>query len=229
MPYSIGSAHFATKDGITKRCREIVEQTPDGTTVAQEDFVFLIALFQHHDEWHDKSYPDVTSISTQTTEHGTRGFILNRTDGSPIDISSPHAIKRIPTAHTANLTPQKLLDYKAAARTAVQNQVRDFRDLALSAATSCPINNLPLASGNCDVHYPPPDTFEGLLLRFTKAGGITPLSVVVDSCGTVAKFHDAGLTSAWAAYHRQHAKLQLVSREGRQSRPKFPTDWSGVL
>ncbi len=229
MPYTLGSESFATKKLIEKRCQEIRDHTPDGTTVAAEGFDFLIHLFRYHDEWHEKSYPGVASISTQTTEHGIRGFLLNRTDGSQIDISFPHAIKLIPTAQTASLTPQKLLDYKAAGRTAVQEQVRKFRETALASAAPCPINNRPLESGNCDVHYPPPDTFEAILLRFTQAEGINPLNVAVDSCGTVARFNDRDLSTAWTAYHRQQAQLQLVSRDGRRSLPKSPVDWSAVL
>jgi|UniRef100_UPI003782E828 hypothetical protein len=229
MPYTLGSESFATKKLIEKRCQEIRDNTPDGATVPAEGFNFLIHLFRYHDEWHEKSYPGVSSISTQTTEHGTRGFLLNRTDGSQIDISFPHAIKLIPTTQTSSLTPQRLQDYKAAARTAVQEQVREFRDAALSSAPSCPINNLILERGNCDVHYPPPDTFESLLFRFTQVSGIRPLTVDVDSCGTVATFHDESLSTKWAAYHRMNAKLQLVSKDGRRSLPKSPVDWSPVL
>ena len=229
MPYTLGSESFATKKLIEKRCQEIRDYTPDGTTVAAEGFDFLIHLFRYHDEWHEKSYPGVASISTQTTEHGTRGFLLNRTDGSRIDISFPYAIKLIPTTQTASLIPQRLQDYKDAARTAVQEQVREFRDSALSSAPSCPINKLLLERGNCDVHYPPPDTFESVLLRFTQSSGINPLTVVVDSCGTVATFHDKALSTKWATYHRTQAKLQLVSRDGRRSLAKSPVDWSPVL
>jgi len=229
MPYFIGSSEFVTKQDITKRCQEIRDQTTDGTNVSPEDFAFLISLFRHHDEWHEKAELGVEAISTQTTEHGTRGFILRRADGSQIDISFPHAIKLIPTGNNGKLTPQKLLDYKAAARTAVQDQIRDFRDLALSERLCCPINGIPLDRANCQVHYPPPDTFEGLLFNFTRERNISPLNVVVDSCGTMAKFYDVELSTAWAVYHRQYAKLKLVSKDGRQSLPKSPTDWSDVL
>jgi len=229
MTYSIGTLEFATKEAITKRCQEIRDRTPDGEYVTSDDFDFFVALFKNHDEWHEKAFPDVETISTQTTEHGNRGFILNRTDGTPIDISFPHAIKLIPSSRSAKLTPQGLLDYKAAARTAVQDQVRDFRDLSLSTEPTCPIIDIPLVRGNCDVHYPPPHTFEALLLSFTLQHGISPLKVIVDSCGTVAKFHDNSICAAWSAYHRKNAILQLVSTEGRRSLPKSPTDWNAAL
>lgn len=214
---------------IEKRCQEIRDKTPDGAAVPAEDFDFLIHLFTYHDEWHQKSRSGVSSISTETTEHGTRGFLLNRCDGSQIDISFPHAIKLIPTSLTASLGPQRLQDYKAAARTAVQDQVREFRDAALLSAPSCPINGVTLERGNCDVHYPPPDTFEVLLFRFTEVSGIRPLAIDVDSCGTVATFRDRALIDRWSAYHRRNAKLELVSKDGRRNLPKSPVDWSPVL
>ena len=229
MPYSVGSFEFDSKEAITKRCQEIRDKTPDGAFVLPDDFDFLVNLFRNHDEWHEKSYPDVAAISTQKTEHGTRGFVLNRTDGTQIDISFPHAIKLIPSPRSARLTPQGLLDYKAAARTAVQDQVRAFRDLALSKKLSCPIIDIPLVRGNCDVHYPPPVTFEALLLSFTVEHSISPLRVIVDSCGTSARFHEDNICTQWAAYHRQNAILQLVSTEGRRSLPKSPTDWNSLL
>lgn len=229
MSYSIGSSEFASKDAIKKRCQEIRDRTPDRTFVTPEDFDFLVALFKNHDEWHEKSYPGVTFISTQTTEHGTRGFVLYRTDSTQIDISFPHAIKLIPSPRSAGLAPQALLDYKAAARTAVQDQVREFRDASLATAASCPLIGIPLMRGNCDVHYPSPDTFEALLLSFTHLHNLRPLSVKVESCGTVAKFQDDTLGAAWAIHHRQHALLQLVSTEGRRNLPKSPTDWNSVL
>jgi len=230
MPYIIGSSSFATKGDITKRCQDIRDRTPDGKRVSPDDFAFLVALFRYHDEWHEKAYPGVEAISTQTNEYGNkkRGFILIHSDGTPpVDISYPYAIKLIPTGTT--LTPQRLLDYKAAARTAVQDQVRDFRDSALSMVSNCPINNNRLMRGNCDVHYPAPDTFERLLFDFTLQQNIKPLTVTVDSCGAVATFHDKLLSDAWSAYHSQHANLQLVSTDGRRSLSKFPTDWKTLL
>jgi|GEM_PF-1308761 len=228
MPYTIGSYEFTTKGEITKRCQDIRDRTPDGMKVTEEEFAFLISLFKHHDGWHEKAYPGVEAISTETTEHGTRGFVLMRlNETKSIHISYPHAIKLIPTG--AKLTPQKLIDYKAAARTAVQDQVREFRDFTLANDASCSINKTPLMRGNCDVHYLPPDTFERILFNFTSEHNIKPLDVAVDSCDSVAKLHDEKLLNAWAAYHRQHAKLQLLSPDGRRHLPKSPTDWSSVL
>ena len=128
MPYVLVDEEFRTKQHVTDRCREIIAATPDGADVVSEHLPFLFALFQHHDEWPDKSAGGVVRITTQTTDHGTRCFALVRTDNSTIDISFPHSIKHIPTTRKRDLLPQGLLDYRNAARTAITDQVRDFRD-----------------------------------------------------------------------------------------------------
>jgi hypothetical protein len=234
MAYTIGSEEFSTKDAVTARCREIRDRTPDGVFVPSADFAFLVSLFKFHDEWHDKAESGVEAITTHTNEHGKkkRGFQLLRKQARPreMDISFVYTIKLVPTAQSAKLTPQRLLDFKAAARTTVQDQVRAFRDEKLLESKPCPLNNTVLNRDNCNVHYPPPETFESLLLNFSVQHGINPLRVAVDSCGGgVAKFHDVDLNDAWAEYHRQHATLQLVSEEGRRGLSRFPTDWSAVI
>lgn len=233
MAYTIGSEEFSTKDAITARCQEIRDRTPDGVLVQPADFAFLISLFKFHDEWHDKADSGVEAITTHTNEHGKnkRGFLLLRNQARPreMDISFVYAIKLIPTPQSAKLTPQSLLDFKAAARTSVQGQIRAFRDERLMESEPCPINNTLLTRDNCNVHYPPPDTFESLLFKFCVESKINPLRVTVDSCGAVAKFHDLKVNDTWAEFHRRHAKLQLVSEEGRRGLPRFPTDWSTVI
>jgi hypothetical protein len=231
MPYSIGSEIFATKGEITKRCQEIRDKTPDGAIVAGNDFDFLISLFKFHDGWHEKAHPNVDAITTHTPEYGKnkRGFLLIRNGASPriMDISFAYTIKIIPSGR--ELVPQALLDFKAAGRTAVQDQIWEFRDWALRTATNCPLNNIPLERGNCEVHYPAPNTFESILCKFTQERNIRPLHTKIASRGTLAIFQDDNLSREWAAYHRQHAKLLLVSEEGRRKSAKSPTDWSSVL
>ena len=231
MPYSIGSQTFATKQEVTKRCQEIRDKTPDGDLVAPADFDFLISLFKFHDGWHEKAHPNVDAITTHTPEYGKnkRGFLLIRNGASPKeeDISFVYAIKMIPSGR--ELIPQELLDFKAAARTAVHDQVWEFRDRALLTVKNCPLKNLPLGRGNCEVYYPAPDTFESILCKFTQERKIRPLQTKIASRGTLAIFQDENLSRDWAGYHRQHAKLMLVSEEGRRNAPKSPTDWSCVL
>lgn len=226
MPYQINDEGFATKDDVRNRCRDILARTPDGKAVAEDDADFLYSLFQHHDEWPDKSGVGVAAITTQTTSHGTRCFLLRRHCGGEVDISFPHAIKLMPGTRSQIRHPQGLLDFRAGARTAVIQQIRAFRDTALVVASVCPVTGEPLNRANAAVDHVAPGTFDQLLYDFCLATGTNPLDVVVGSLnGVVATIDDAMLCAAWEQYHLAHAQLRLISKTGNLKLPKPSIPW----
>ena len=230
MPYTIGGIVFSKKSDITEKCREILRSTVDGTSVSIENQGFLFELFQFHDEWSQKSDGGVVDISTKTTEHGTRCFILLNSSQERIDISFPHAIKLIPTSRTEKLTPQKLIDFKNAARTAVKNQITEFRENNLSDEIICSVTNVAINRDNCAVDHVHPKTFDQLLLDFAIYKNINPLSInVISTNGVVAEFEDEELKSSWQEYHREYANLRLLSKAGNLQLPKIKVDWLPVM
>ena len=213
MPYEIADESFATKYAIRYRCQAILAATTDGNSVVDNVLPFLLSLFQHHDEWNQKAGTGVRSITTQRTTHGTRCFVLVRADNSAIDISFLHAIKLIPTSRSNERLPQALVDYRNAARMAVQDQIRAFRDSELTSISQCPITLLPLSRENCAVDHVLPLSFDQLLFDFTTHREINPLTITVDSIdGTVAIFADQSLKTNWSAYHADHCRLRLISK-----------------
>lgn len=230
MPYTIGKIIFSRKSEITEKCREILSSTVDGSSIPTADQVFLFELFQFHDEWSQKSDGGVVDISTKTTEHGARCFILLKSSQESIDISFQHAIKLIPTSRAGNLTPQKLIDFKSAARTTVKNQITEFRDNNLSEAITCSITNVVINRDNCAVDHAHPKTFDQLLLDFAISRNINPLSDhVISTNGVVAEFEDEELKLSWQEYHREHANLRLLSKKGNLQLPKIKVDWLPVI
>lgn len=226
MPYQINDEDFPTKDDIRNRCRDILAKTPDGMEVAEADADFLYGLFQYHDEWADKSGVGVAAITTQTTPHGTRCFALRRHCGTEIDVSFPHSIKLIPSTRGQNRQPQRLLDFRAGARTAINQQIRAFRDGALGAASLCPVTGEPVGRGNAAVDHVAPRTFDQLLYDFCLATHTNPLNVVVGSLnGVIATIDDALLCAAWEQYHLAHAQLRLISKTGNLKLPKPSIPW----
>lgn len=139
MPYIIADELYATKAKLTARCREILAATPDGQGVEEKSVPFLIDLFQYHDEWQKKAEGGVRSISTQTTPHGTRCFVLVPNVGDAIDISFPHAIRLVKSSRTVSLLPQALRDFKNASRNAVRGEIFAFRDRSLQQRIECPL------------------------------------------------------------------------------------------
>lgn len=227
MPYIIEDESFSTKDAVTARCRAILAATPDGQFVEDTVAPFLFELFQHHDEWPQKAAGGVHGISTQTTPHGTRCFVLVKQAGDRIDISFPHAVRLIPSLRSSTLLPQALRDFRSAARIAIKAQIYEFRDSALVEAQGCPYTGETLSRGNCAVDHTPPKTFDQLLYDFCRSRSLNPLQVAVGSeGGTVAVLEDAELLSSWQIYHRANAELRLISKVGNLQLPKVTLSWS---
>ena len=224
MPYLINEVEYKTKAEITERCREIIASTEDGQAVAGVHVGFLLDLLRHHDEWQDKTAAGVLYFTAQTTLQGTRCLGIVRRDGSQIDISFMSAIRHIPTGRPK--LPQKLLDYIAAARTAVEPDILKFRDCCQSDAV-CPINGEAITAKSCEVDHAPPNSFQRLLYNFTTEYGVEPTSVEVGSInGTKAVFKDEELSRNWVKYHRDHCTLRLLSVAGHKLVPKESSVWT---
>jgi hypothetical protein len=227
MPYVVADEVFSTKEEITNRARAILRRTQDGHPVEDADTEFLVSLFQHHDEWHLKSVGGVSQITTQTTVHGTRCFVLRKHDNSVIDISFPHSVRLIPSTRSADLLPQKLQDFRSAGRSAVRPQIFAFRDKALLKCFQCPISGETVNRHNAAVDHEPPRTFDALLFNFCQKNRINPLEVDVGSEeGVVAVFEDSDLLRRWQDFHEAEAKLRLVSRLGNLRLPKLKIAWA---
>lgn len=230
MAYTIGGIEFSKKSEITEKCSGILNTTADGMSVFADNLEFLFALFEFHDEWGQKSDGGVVDISSQTTDHGTRCFTLLNSSGESIDISFHHAIKLIPTNRTKSLIPQKLIDFKNAARSAIKDQITAFRETNLANTTNCSVTGVEINRVNCQVDHIPPTTFDQLLLDFILSKDINPLTVnVVSTNGVVAEFDDEELKSIWQEYHLQNANLRILSRTGNLQLPKTRVDWSQAI
>lgn len=230
MSYTIANTIYRTKGDVTQRCRQILYSTKHEEFISEHDFEFLIELFRYHEKWEVKSGEGVVAITTQMTPHGTPCFTMVRKDGSPEDISFRHVIKLLPTKHSTTLLPQGLLDYRAAARTAIQEQIWKFRDNTLGADIECPITGKGITRDDCSVDHVKPMTFDQLLFDFTKSHDINPLNVEVDSLeGTVAIFTDSRILSDWQNYHQSNCVLRLLSKTGNLQVKSPRLDWSELL
>lgn len=223
MTYLIGEEAFANKAAITVRCRQILYAAHQ---VGDEDVAFLLHLFQHHEEWPEKSHGGVEGVRVYKVAQGTACFHLVCGDGRIEDISFGHSIKCVPSSRSAARMPQTLIDYKNAARETIKPQTRAFRDTALLGFDTCPVTGETLTETNVHVDHLAPLTFDRLLRDFTAQRGVDPNGVEVGSQGgTVPFFVDRDLAEAWADYHRTHAVLRLTSQQGNLRLPKERVDW----
>lgn len=203
----------------------------DGQPIPDEDLPFLIELFRHHDEWIDKSSKGVKKIVIQKVgPYATRCFMLVLSDDTMIDISFSHAVKVLRGEHTKNLQPQKLVDYKNAARTAITSDIRAFRDAHLAQKLICPFSGELIIRENCTVDHEPPLTFDKLLYDFTAGEHLNPLEIAVGSRdGTTAYLENEELSGKWIEYHRLNAKLRLLSIIGHSQVSSPRIDWTFLL
>jgi hypothetical protein len=227
MPYLITDEFFSTKELITTRCQAILAATTNDQFVEQAVVPFLFELFQYHDEWTQKAAGGVVGISTQTTPHGTRCFVLVKQSGESIDISFLHAIRLIPSSRKSTQLPQALRGFRSAARTAIKVQIYEFRNSVLVEERRCPYSGETLNRGNCAVDHTPPKTFDQLLYDFCLSRSLNPLQVAVGTeGGTVAILEDTELLAAWQTFHRAHAELRLISKVGNLQLSKITLPWS---
>ena len=229
MPYNIGGIEFRTKNDIKARCRGILHSVPDGKLISGKGYSFLVALFQYHDEWQEKTKGGCIEITTGPSASRTRCFYIIRADKTKIDISFDYAVNKIPTLRSRNKLPQYLVDYKNAARTAIRNQISSFRMQALSSSPCCPIKHTRLTRENSEVDHVAPLTFDRLLFDFTQIHGIEPSQISVGSIeGTIACFDDDALSESWASYHKEHACLRLISKVGHRELESPRVNWESV-
>jgi hypothetical protein len=232
--YSIGGKAFTTKAGITERCRKIRDATPDHTLVAAApDLAFLLDLFATwHDEWDDKTTGGFVGFTTMTVRANgkvTRCFAMQTADDDLIDISFPHAIRRIETARTPTLVPQALRDFRNAARVEIARQTMDYRATALSAGTPCSVTGLQLTASNSAVDHDG-RSFDELLFEFCQLRCIDPLKVQVSSVhGVQARFVDRALAQDWQNQHQQRAQLRLIEKTANLKIPKVRIAWDTLM
>jgi len=232
--YSIGGAAFSTKAEIIEHCRNIRDATPDHTLVAaRPDVAFLLDLFSSwHDEWDDKisgGFVGFTTMTVRANGKVTRCFAIRTADEGLIDISFPHAIRRIETARTASLVPQALRDFRNAARVEIARQTMDYRATFLSSGTRCSITGQQLTSSNCAVDHQG-RSFDELLFEFCQLRGVNPVNVHVGSVrGVQARFVDRALAQDWQSYHQQHAQLRLIEQTANLKIPKVRIGWDSLM
>lgn len=171
--YVLGNEIFNRKEDIRLRCREIISSIKDGQLVDNVDQAFLVQLFSFHDEWgekYKKSSALVSGITAKTTVmYNSRCFVILMDDGSEDSISYLNAIKCIPSG-VPKKTPKYLVNFKAAARSAIADQIESFRQRIKDdhIELHCPITGESLWRVISHVDHEPPLTFDQMLFDFCK-------------------------------------------------------------
>lgn len=200
---------MATKKQKTEKCREILYRYNIGQILSDDDFEFMISIFEGHSEWDVKKGCGVAYISVMKTQFN-KCFQINRIDGTSTDISFTHSITN----------RSKETKIKLACRSAVRDIVIKFKsDNVVFGETLCPITGEVLIKENTHIdHYDL--TFDEMFWMWVKGYDIDYLFSKVNETADnnmVTYFTDDTLNNDFVEFHNKHCKLRAVSQKANLS------------
>src|SRR5262249_31471879 len=203
MRILIGDTCFPSKAAATDAIRRVLYRYPLGATVSDVDHAFLADVLARHPDAAIKIGVGVASFEVEANL-GSRGFWLTRIDGTRTDWSFLSCLT--PPTHAQ--------DVVAALRTEVRDQVQRFKAMQfLGGAARCAVTGVTLTIDGAHVDHAIP--FVDLVDAFLTAQQLTVDALDVQpTCdgNTDTRLSDRQVAQQWADYHRNHARLRLVSR-----------------
>ena len=119
QPVDLGLIRFPTKGKATEHFKEMLNRLALGETLAGQDHLEMNALLLRHPEASDKIGCGVQRFFVDMTDHGTRCFWLERTDGSKTEFSYPSCI--------SGRSPSLEQEFAEACREAVHHDLREAK------------------------------------------------------------------------------------------------------
>lgn len=215
--YTIAGRTFTRKSDLQDYIRAIVARYGDDVPLGIGDAEFMSALLENHPLADAKIGAGVASIVVRRNPQypSTRGFYLHRVDGSSTDFSWTECIR--PTPHH-----KKVL---AALRVVVKPQTMAFKRAFFDAGGNrCELTGEAIEFVGSHVDHVPPLTFNRLVEQFCYEYGFDldklPLRDEAANNKYADVIDDDIVTVGFAEYHRQFAKLRVVSRLGNLSHAK---------
>lgn len=203
---------FASKQAAITRVREILRSADIGVPLLGHH-EFLLSLLRGHSSAKQKIGNGVLYFAVGYDGYGGRCFHVCRADGSSTDFSFLRCLN-------GPRTPEQ--EFASALRWLVRDQVIAFRDafFAEAATRICPVSGQQIDAGNSHVDHEPPLTFEALVDEFCRVTG-----TVVDFSSTKqgadnethVTLSDPQLGGRWIAFHRERARLRVISARANLS------------
>lgn len=213
--YWINGELFARKSDVLDRCRCILYGTKIGERVSDDSFKFLAALISFHQSADDKVGAGIDFITAEQNPQypTTRGFWIHRVDGSKTDFSFIECV-------SPSSLPKKVT---AALREAVCGQILEFKNEhfeAVGELSVCTVTAAQVTRDDCHVDHAPPNTFERIVADFMTAEGIEASDVQLlphTDAQSFDRLADPFLEAKWKSFHRDRARLRIVSRRANLS------------
>ena len=224
---NIGEKIFKTKAESKDFVKAILNKYELQNSLDTTDFQFICELLKRHPEYDKKLGVGITKIIIKLDGNWgkTRCFHIKRIDGTETDFSYLNCID-----NDTSREPLKM--FKQCARSAVKDQVVSHlsnyirRTIDNDNNVVCEKSQLKIRREQATVDHTPPITFDKILNDFLKLKNIEPSQIEYTGFGDNEynkEFKDEQIKSEFANYHRQVAKLRVISSDEnlRQKKKNF--------
>lgn len=211
--FIINDRFFDTKKAVQTYIQGILNRQTLNTDLGNDDHAFISALLERHLRCDEKIGSGIASIQIRMdTEWGkTRQFFIIRTDRTATEFSYLECLK--------GELESKLALFKAAARSAILEQIIEFKECYFKQNQNargevlCQATGLAVNRRNSHIDHDP-KSFDGLVEDFIQQDGI-----VVDEVDFIGfddgeqrkRFADHKLEKRFADFHLSNASLRVVT------------------
>jgi hypothetical protein len=205
--YHLGMQVFRSKQAVAEKVKAMLAGYALGVIVRPEDEAILLDLLQYHPHAQEKIGVGIKRLRVRDNPSypGSRGFWIERLDGSSIDFSYRQCLQ--PASPWIDLT--------SAMRLAIAPQIveRKTRVFGSREVVQCPVTDVRCTWDQMHVDHRPPLTFARLMQDFLLSEGVGPeqidLEEAPDGIGSVLA--NADWSQEWQAYHAMFADLWVIS------------------
>jgi hypothetical protein len=212
---SIGEAMFPSKEAAKAAVQSILNRYSIGSHLSTEDQIFVHSLLLRHPRADLKIDTGVKSISVWSPPPWRRnkGFLVHRIDGTSTDFSYLECLS--PSSHWIKV--------QRAFRAVIADQVTEFKRRSFGGRDlmACEITGEMLTADTCHIDHDP--EFLVLIDNFLRVESMDISRIVLTreyDHKTVEEFHDKAIGQRFADFHRQYARLRVISRRANLSRPR---------
>lgn len=197
-----GDYDFRSRKSYDDKCGEIRQRMYKKGDLKGEDFKFIHSVLQCLTDFSDSVARGVKRIFVDDARvYGKPSFWFESIDGNKHNFSPARLLQK----------PKPLQRLKAAARHATLDERREVKAAYFAANESpkCSVTGEALTAEKVDAHHIG-RTFESIFRQFVRERleGIDLKQVVDDHEG----FRDKEIEKEWKEYHREHAKLVILSK-----------------
>lgn len=193
-----------TKVAQRQRAQDILKRYDFGQSLQGDDLAFMLTLLRQHPRAQEKIGVGIASIEIRRhpVYRTSKVPTLVRLDGSSIDFSYQKCLDGEPNA---------LGIFLATARFAISQEMFEYkREYFGDCETApCQLSGDPITFHEAHVDHLPP-VFDTIARQFIDACGID-VEAVAYTNGIGKEFQDQAFTEQWRSFHRERARLRVIS------------------